>query len=119
MENNKQLPPEVQTYFLKQGKSIARVNNIISSNAFTHHLGRWWSMLLEFLLYVAFIGGIISLSGIAGDKAFICGLISLPFPFIALLLRLNRRRSILMHEAASEVQKMKEEFDVAVKELEL
>ena len=97
----------MHTYFLKQGKSIARVNNIISSNACTHHLGRWWSMLLEFLLYVAFIGGIFCLIGLAGNNAVLYGLISLPFPFIALLLRLNRRRNILMLEAASEVQKMK------------
>lgn len=111
------LSQQARAYFLQQGAGINKLTEILNSNVFIHHLNRWWSFLLEFALYLTFLIGLICLCGVAGKEGFIFGLVSLPSPFIAMLLRRNRKRAKLIHQAAQEIEKMKLEFDNAVKNL--
>ncbi|MBI3521101.1 MAG: hypothetical protein HY062_17305 [Bacteroidetes bacterium] len=146
METEQQNPQQpqhlnlaVRTYFLQQGKHIARLNDILDSNILTHYLGKWLSVLIELILYALFVGIIICLFQIPHniplddnnelynkDVANIilclqlaCAILSLPILAFAILLGRNRKKNTLIRQAYEESLAMKHKFDEAVKTLNL
>ncbi len=83
------------------------LNTILSSNVFAHHLSYWVSLLVGSLLYLLFLVALILIANLFGEDYQTFGFIALPSPFIALLLRLNRKRNALIHSASGLVQKIK------------
>jgi len=138
---------EVRGYFLQQGQSINKLYTLLSSNVVAHHLKKWFSVLLEILLFLFFviiliwaimiptdIGGSIPVSdheslGYSYQNEQIKALmmyakailvvLSLPVLAFALLLGRNRRKNTVIRAAFTEVVQMKEGFDNALKNLEL
>lgn len=45
---------QTRAYFLQQGQSINRLDDLLGSNILIHHLSKWLSVLLEISLYIAF-----------------------------------------------------------------
>jgi hypothetical protein len=137
-----------RTYFLQQGQSIGKLYQILNSDILTSYLKRGISILLEILLLLVFIIMVVLIFLIPLDpiqytyilsedtyasvkihnnnftaiiiiiKAllFIVALMPLSLSF---LLRRNRKKGMLLHKAFEEVSLMKEQFDVAVRDLYL
>ncbi|MCW3085952.1 MAG: hypothetical protein JWP12_3318 [Bacteroidetes bacterium] len=135
------LKHEVRGYFLYQGQRINQLHEILNSNLFAYHLWKWFSMLIETILYVVFAVIIIKIAVMPTDanhyisntgnansedftlmmqwiKVFLL-LLSLPLLAFTILLGHNRKKNTLIREAFTEVNEMKEGFDKAVEELEL
>jgi hypothetical protein len=144
---NKDLTLDAKTYFLQQGQSINKLNDILDSNILTHYLNKWFSVTIEFLLYALFIITLIGVFIIPDNLSFyfpvnettqitaqiqnedfaalimcfklICILLSLPLLLFAILLGRNRKKNTLIRKAYEESMKMKESFDLALKSLKL
>lgn len=137
---------QARAYFLQQGQRIARLNDLLNSNIITHHIGKVFSVLLEITLYLLFVilviyalslptaiegsydDGYNAVGGSYTNKdiiaviivvKFLLIILSLPLLIIARLLGRNRRKNSLIYQASVEANKMKEEFDKAVRELKL
>lgn len=138
---------QVRAYFLQQGASIAKLHSLLDSSLFIHHLKTWLSILIEISLYLLFASILLGTMFIPTeltefitlDESTRVGvtlrnkdfgvfvlilklslvLISLPILLFALLLGRNRKKNALLHEAFTEVKKMKEGFDGAVRDLGL
>lgn len=138
---------QVRAYFLRQGASIAKLHSLLDSSLFIHHLKKWLSILIEISLYLLFASIVLGTMFIPTeltefitlDESTHVGvtlhnkdfdvfvlilklslvLISLPILLFAMLLGRNRKKNALLHEAFTEVKKMKEGFDGAVKGLGL
>jgi hypothetical protein len=136
-----------RAYFFQQGQSIGKLNDLLNSNIFKHHITKWFSIVLEIGFYLIFLF-ILFLSillptelsyyfSILGDnslnlsycnndityvfvtiKIFIV-LLGLPLFILARLLAINRKKNTLIRAAYIEAEKMKLSFDDAVKTLEL
>lgn len=146
METPNNLNHQSRTYFLLQGQSISKLNDILNSTIFAHYLRTWFSVIIEIILYLVFIATVILTVMIPTDlslfiqkenfkftasiqyedfanlmlglKIFIL-LISLPILAFAILLGRNRKKNNLIRKAFTETQKMKEGFEKAIKELNL
>ncbi|MDX2174406.1 MAG: hypothetical protein SFY56_14990 [Bacteroidota bacterium] len=144
---NKELPLTSKTYFLKQGQSISKLYALINHNVLTHRLKKWFSVLIELILYVLFLLGVsisitiptninlfiagnddTSLTGTINNEDFyivmlciklVIFLISLPILFFAIVLMRNRKKNNLIHKVFSEVKEMKETFNKALTDLNL
>lgn len=137
---------QVRAYFLQQGASIAKLQQILNSNLFVHHLHKWSSLLVELILYTCFVLCFILILAIPTSFQFqvmglpisieltpspaellalvviiklILILFTSPLLLFAVLLGRNRKKNALLHEAFTEVKKMKEGFDGAVRDLGL
>ena len=136
-----------RTYFLQQGQSIAKLNQILNSNILTHYLNKWFSVIIEISLYLLFIMVMISVFMIPTHLSFyfdvnettqisaqinnqdfaalimcfkiVCVLLSLPILVFAILLGRNRKKNTLIREAYEESKKMKTSFEAAIKSLNL
>ena len=145
MSQNNSTNPDLRAYFLQQGKSISILHDILSSNVFVHYLKKWFSILVELSLYFLFLclffvslylpmfmntviynNGKTSISLEVWNEQIspmlfmvsaLIILISLPILLFAILLHRNRKKNKLIHEAFTEVAKMKRSFDGAVKDL--
>lgn len=139
---------KVRTYFLQQGQSIGRLHDILNSNLLTGTLKRGISILLELVLFVLFLAILLLVIYIPLDpiqieqalsesttatatihnddvmalmmviKAALFTVALMPL-ILMVLMRRNRRKSALIHQAFEEVAQMKQKFDEAVKTLEL
>ena len=146
METPNNLNHQSRTYFLLQGQSISKLNDILNSTIFAHYLRTWFSVIIEIILYLVFIATVILTVMIPTDlslfiqkgnfeftasiqyedfanlmlglKIFIL-IISLPILAFAILLGRNRKKNNLIRKAFTETQKMKEGFEKAIIELNL
>lgn len=136
---NNNLNSEAKAYFLQQGQSINKLNDILDSNILSHYLGKWFSIILEIALYILFIVILVSVFQIPNripiddknelyNKDFadiifliqvICSILSLPILLFANLLGRNRKKNTLIRKAYEESALMKERFDLASKSLNL
>lgn len=142
-----QLELKARTYFLEQGKSIGKLNDILDSSVLLGYLKRGASLIIEALLFLIFLSILFiaiyipitpeiekaitdSFSvklKIDEEHVMKALLIFKTVLFIAslmplilmLLLQRNRRKGALINLAYEEADKMKERFDKAVKELNL
>jgi len=138
---------QARVYFLQQGKSIGKLVDLLASNLLSHHLGKWLSLLIEIALYVLILLIVLLAMNIPLNIAlsiptdqsgsvdvaynheelfafmlflrFFVILLALPVFLFARLLARNRKKSQLIREAYLEAEKMKAEFNKAVKELKL
>lgn len=138
---------DAKTYFLQQGQSIAKLNEILDSNILTHYINRWFSIIIEKSLYLLFIALMIGVFMVPTHLSFyfdvnnttqirtqisnqdfaslimcfkmIVFLLSLPILVFAMLLGRNRKKNALIRKAYEESKKMKQSFDSAVKTLNL
>lgn len=144
---NQNISQQARAHFLHQGQSIAKLHDLLNSNILTHHLGKWLSVILEISLYLLILiivllalqiplnihvtipsydNSMVNLDNNNKNVAmfvlllqFIVILSALPLFLFARLLARNRKKSKLIREAYLEAEKMKQAFDVAVKDLHL
>lgn len=137
-----------RTYFLEQGKQIHRLYDMLDNGVITGYLKRGISILLEIILFVMFLGMVLLTIYIPLDPVkihqqltetssaettyhnddvtavmmaiklllFVSSLVPLA---LMIVLGRNRRKNAQINLAFEEVEKMKESFDKAVKELHL
>lgn len=146
--SSKDLNLEARAYFLNQGQSVNKLNDMLEAGRFGYHFKTGVSMLLEVFLYLLFTTVIIIVAVIPGnpleinynlsqevEASFsmnvedisiiillikcIIVLIALPIFGMAILLRRNRRKSRLINKAYSESDQMKTAFYRAVNVLKL
>jgi hypothetical protein len=145
--NSRDLKMEARTYFLQQGQSIGKLHEVLSSDILSHYIGKWFSAVIETVLYFLFLIAIVcafifpteiktkvatvgqtTMSASVQDARvteaifvfkLVIIVIALPFPAFAILLGRNRRKNTLIRKAFEETKKMKSAFDAAVKELNL
>lgn len=131
--NDNGLNQQARAYFLEQGRSIIKLYEILNSNLFTHHLKKWTSIVLELVFILVFLFGLIFIVWLQIEKQnktnneqaiitliqALLAFISVPSPFFAFLLKHNRKKNALIHQAFTEIKKMKSGFDAAVKGLGL
>lgn len=124
------LSHHARLYFLQQGKSINLLYTILDSNIFIHHVKKWLSLIIEWVMYLLVIAAI-TVVVYAPDFFFdanenlmillkstiIC--LCLPTFAFARLLASCRKKNELVREAYIETVKMKEGFERAVEELDL
>lgn len=137
-----------RTYFLEQGQSITKLHETLYSSSIAGHLKRGLSVLIEVLLFLLFLIFIlvaiyVPLDPIQfhrdfGESSSVYGgyhndditlfmilikavlfIASLMPLLLMLLFRRNRKKSALINTAFREVERMKEKFDSALKELPL
>jgi hypothetical protein len=134
---------QTRAYFLEQGKSIGRLYDILNSNLFVHHLRKWSALLAEISLYILFFTAFafiffypLVLEAQLGENPtvqvrliidefeaaislfrLVLAILATPVLLFAILLGRNRKKNNLIRQAFNETKKMKEGFDMAVKEL--
>lgn len=136
-------PRFTQTYFLEQGKQIGKLHQILNSKVFMSRLRRLSSLCIELVLYVFFTASLcfILILPAASPQNFsiddhnslpmiyhnrdlevlliylkiLLLLALLPVLFLAVILGRNRKKNHLVRQALSEVKKMKEGFEEALR----
>lgn len=144
---NNNLNSDAKAYFIQQGQSINKLNDILDSNILSHYIGKWFSYMIELSLYILFSVIVIAVimipltqtitheinsttqvtMQIKNDEyivfilifKLVCVLISLPILLFAILLGRNRKKNTLIRKAYEESALMKERFDAASKSLNL
>ncbi|MFN8117393.1 MAG: hypothetical protein U0W65_14855 [Bacteroidia bacterium] len=119
---NSNLNSEAKAYFIQQGQSINKLNDILDSNILSHYIGKWFSYMIELSLYILFSVIVIAVimipltqtitheinsttqvtMQIKNDEyivfilifKLVCVLLSLPILLFAILLGRNRKKSI-------------------------
>ncbi len=119
---NSNLNSEAKAYFIQQGQSINKLNDILDSNILSHYIGTWFSYMIELSLYILFSVIVIAVimipltqtitheinsttqvtMQIKNDEyivfilifKLVCVLLSLPILLFAILLGRNRKKSI-------------------------
>lgn len=119
---NNNLNSEAKAYFIQQGQSINKLNDILDSNILSHYIGKWFSYMIELSLYILFSVIVIAVimipltqtitheinsttqvtMQIKNDEyivfilifKLVCVLLSLPILLFAILLGRNRKKSI-------------------------
>lgn len=139
---------DIRAYFLQQGQSIARVYDILNSSILTGYVKRGLSVFFEILLVLVFFALLVICAMIPLDPVqftqeisestsvtetfhnedlmyFMVGLklfmflVSLLPLVLMFLLRRNRKKSELIHNAFTEIEVMKGRFEQAVKTLNI
>ena len=124
---NNNLNSDAKAYFIQQGQSINKLNDILDSNILSHYIGKWFSYMIELSLYILFSVIVIAVimipltqtitheinsttqvtMQIKNDEyivfilifKLVCVLISLPILLFAILLGRNRKKNTLIRKA--------------------
>lgn len=134
---------QTRFWFLQQGQSIGHLHELLSSNVFHHHSVKWLSMFLEIALYLIATALVLvaillpldpDIHNLPPAECANCSqyyndwidlfriltlLFSLGCLLFAKLLSGNRKKSRRIRAAFNETERMKKNFDEAIKTLRL